>query len=49
MDYFFTGCMVFVCCCWILDIRDKYKKRKLEKKKEPLLQQTEYGVLVKGN
>ncbi len=47
MDYFFTGCMIFVVCCWILDIHDRYKKKK--QKKEPLLQQTDYGVLVKGN
>lgn len=48
MDYFFTGCMIFVVCCWILDIRDKYRKRK----KEPhtgRVKETEYGLLVKGN
>jgi hypothetical protein len=32
MDYFFTGCMIFVVCCWIHDIYDKRKK-----KEEPLL------------
>lgn len=42
MDYFLTGCMVFVVCCWIHDI---YNKRK----KEPKLKETEYGLLVKGN
>ena len=44
MDYFFTGCMVFVVCCWIHDI---YKRRNT--KKEPQLKETEYGLLVKGN
>ena len=26
MDYFFTGCMIFVVCCWIQDIYGKKKK-----------------------
>ena len=45
MDYFFTGCMVFVVCCWIHDISLRMKR----KKKEPQFKETEYGLLVKGN